>query len=690
MKVTNLDLSIFLTSAILNAALTALVVVKRRQHLKNETNASFVLSVVFVIAWFAANYLADSRSNAQDALFWTRMTVPPSLLALWLLSWFSFVFPVKAQKYTSKLVILFAAVAVISAASFTRFIFERVEIKAGAGVSDMTLGFLYPAMIAAYLLLAAVIMYNLIAKHRRLRGAHRMQVKYVMLGWGLFFVGGLTVSLILPYFTGNADWSKFGPLFSVPMVAAIAYAIVKHQFLDIRVIIQRGIIYTVLLALIVGFYLIAVFVLGTLFRRATDVTVTVSALLTAIAGIFGVSPIDRYFRRVTDKIFFKDRYDYSEALHTLSHILNRTIERGDIVRQASEAFERILKVVKVSFFFSPADVPPSLAEYFKSNHDVIDCSDLPHTAHTGAIREFAHEYSTAIIVPIVLEQSVIAVMTLGKKKSGDRFTGEDMKLLKTFAYQAAVAFSKAELYRQVKEYSETLEQKVFERTKEIKEMQEDQKQMMVDISHNLQTPLTVVKGELGILERSLPGNPNLKVFEHSIDDISRFIYDLLKLAKLEHGSEAVEMRPLDLSELLDELVEYFEVLAAEQAITVGHAIEPYLTILGNKEKLTELVNNLVSNAMKYVANEKQIRITLKRVGNQAELVVADTGIGIPAEDLPHIFERFYRVKRKGEGIRGSGLGLAICKRIVAMHRGTIDVQSELGKGTAFTVRFLVV
>jgi len=678
----DLDLFIFLTAAILNAALTALVVVKRRKHLKNEINASFVLSVVFVIAWFGANYLADSRHNVENALFWTRLTVPPSLFALWFLSWFSFAFPVKANGYQNKLAALFVTAAVISAASFTRHIFASVEIKPGAGVSGVDLGFLYPFMIAVYLLLAATILYNLFAKNKRLRGLHNMQIKYVMLGWGLFFVGGLTVSLILPYFTGNADWSKFGPLFSVVMVAAIAYAIIKHQFLDIRIIIQRGIIYTALLSLIVGFYLLAVFVLGHVLHQTSHFTIFLSAGFTAIIGIFGVPHIDRYFRRVTDKIFFKDRYDYSEAVHTLSHILNRNVEREQIISKATGALTHILKVADVSFF-SLRDVPSALAEYFKDHQDVIDCAE---SADTAAACGFAQQQRAAVIAPIVLEQTLVGVVMLGPKKSGDRFTREDLKLLTTFASQAAVALSKAELYAQVKEYSRSLEEKVHERTLELELMQQEQKQMMVDISHNLQTPLTVLKGELGLLKKTLPDDKHIKIFERSIDSVSQFIVNLLKLAKLEHGSEKIEMEPFDLSALLVELVEYFEVPASEKGIVLISNIEKGILINGNREKLGELVTNLVSNAMKYVANEKKIWITLKRTGGQAELAVEDTGVGIAREELENIFKRFYRIKHEGDEERGSGLGLAICKKVVEMHEGTIKIESEVGAGSVFTIK----
>lgn len=228
-----------------------------------------------------------------------------------------------------------------------------------------------------------------------------------------------------------------------------------------------------------------------------------------------------------------------------------------------------------------------------------------------------------------------------------------------------------------------------ERTAEITALREEEKQMMIDISHGLQTPLTIVKSELGFLRKRDKKNKHLKTSERLIDEISRLIYDLLNLARLEMSDTAPPQEEVDLSSLVQEMIEYFEVLAREKDIAIASRIDQEIRIRGSKNQLKELVTNLVSNAFKYVIGKKERKITiaLRRLGNRVELTVTDTGGGFPPEDLSKIFNRFYRGSNNtAEETKGTGLGLAIAKKIVEKHEGTIEVTTIAGKGATFTIR----
>ena len=151
----------------------------------------------------------------------------------------------------------------------------------------------------------------------------------------------------------------------------------------------------------------------------------------------------------------------------------------------------------------------------------------------------------------------------------------------------------------------------------------------------------------------------------------------------------MKMELFDLSILMDELVEYFQILAEAQGVRIISSIERDIHILGNRDQLSELVTNLVSNAFKYVSPsrvDKFLDITLRKSSPTVELIVKDNGIGIEKEYLIKIFDRFYRVKTgEGKGVLGSGIGLSICKKIVEKHNGTIRASSEIGKETTVTV-----
>lgn len=659
----NLSWIILIIAGAINLGLVSLIAIKQKKALKKTINVTFTLSVIFLLLWSLFNSLADNSANSSAALFWTKAAFPASLLVLFMILWFSYAFPIKLKNYGWKIIVYFLLTAGFSALSMGKYVIESVELNKNIGISGIYLGSAYPAIMAFYLLLLSNIIYTLYIKYKKNKGVRRAQIKYVIMGWGLFLSGAILTNLILPYFTGNANWSKFGPLFSVFMVSATAYAIIRHHLMDIRVVIQRGLVYTTLLVLIVSFYLTVVFIFGYFFQRITDATVLFSAGLTVVAGVFGVPPLKRYFTKATDKIFFKNKYDYFLAMRELSEILNKNINIKDITEKVSEKLKEIMKTKKA----------------------VLSVISLEKQA--GRSRQTAKETEEGEIkISITLENKPIGAIILGKKLSGDPYTDEDIKLLQTFAYQAGVALKKSELYEIMKNYSCKLEETVMKRTAKIEEMHGKQKQIMMDISHGLQTPLTIIKGELGLLKKQNINAENFASLEKSIDRISKFIYDLLRLARLEMFEGDFKKEPVDISRMLKDLMDEFNIMAKEKNITITGDISSGIIVLGDKSKLEELAANLVSNAIKYISNERKIFVKLRKIGNTVKLDVKDTGIGIKEKDISNIFNRFYRVRENNHlDAKGTGLGLAICKKIAEKHGGAIGAESELGKGTIFTV-----
>jgi signal transduction histidine kinase len=276
-----------------------------------------------------------------------------------------------------------------------------------------------------------------------------------------------------------------------------------------------------------------------------------------------------------------------------------------------------------------------------------------------------------------------------EKLSGDPYTDEDMRLLETFAYQAAIALEKARLYTEVKGYSSVLEQKVEERTEKVRELQEEQRHTMIDIAHGLQTPLTAMRIQLELFKKENPSlDQAFTSLVKSIDGVSALVYDLLKLSRLELTKETTSKEKINLSEMLTEFVEYIETLAEAEGITIKDSITPLIFVSGNKKELSTLATNLVSNSFKYMREDgqKMITISLFDKDNHACIVIADTGIGIDRPDLPKVFGRFYRARSEEiNKTQGSGLGLAIAKKIVERHDGTISIDSEMNVGTRVTV-----
>jgi heavy metal sensor kinase len=216
------------------------------------------------------------------------------------------------------------------------------------------------------------------------------------------------------------------------------------------------------------------------------------------------------------------------------------------------------------------------------------------------------------------------------------------------------------------------------------------RQFSADASHELRTPLTIVRGEIELALRSMKSPEEYRrVLESTLEEVLRLtsiIDNLLTLAKADQGLYRAEFSEVDLKMLVDELYEDSEVLASRKRIRVDLESGTPITIVGDRGRLRQLFLNLIDNAIKYTPEGGTITMGVRRENGCAIFRVADTGVGIPAEELPRIFDRFYRVdKARSREMGGTGLGLSIAKWIAELHRGSIDVQSEPQKGSVFTV-----
>ncbi|HEY1683220.1 MAG TPA: ATP-binding protein [Tepidisphaeraceae bacterium] len=218
------------------------------------------------------------------------------------------------------------------------------------------------------------------------------------------------------------------------------------------------------------------------------------------------------------------------------------------------------------------------------------------------------------------------------------------------------------------------------------------KEFVANVSHELRTPLTMIKGFVETLrDGALDDRPRalnyLSTVERHSDQLANLVNDLLDLSRLDSGADITATAPLH----IDAMLRRVEEIARQAAIKKGHNLvfdvaENLPVILGNADYLQRAVANLVDNAIKYTRDSGEVKVKASQAGNQIVIEVRDNGIGIPAEDLGRIFERFYRVDRsRSREMGGTGLGLSIMKHIVQNHGGSVDVASTLGSGSVFTV-----
>ncbi len=222
----------------------------------------------------------------------------------------------------------------------------------------------------------------------------------------------------------------------------------------------------------------------------------------------------------------------------------------------------------------------------------------------------------------------------------------------------------------------------------IEELFRAQQRFVADVSHELRSPLTTIRGNLDLLRRgeredTETRQETLAVIEAEAARMQRLVQDLLLLAQADAGVP-LEQRVVELDTLLLDVFRQVRLNAANIHVSLGS--EDQIQVIGDADRLKQLFLNLMNNAIQYTPSDGQVTLSFAREGEWARVVVADTGIGIPPQDLPRIFDRFYRVdKARAREKGGTGLGLAICKWIAEAHGGRIEAQSQVGKGSSFTV-----
>lgn len=216
--------------------------------------------------------------------------------------------------------------------------------------------------------------------------------------------------------------------------------------------------------------------------------------------------------------------------------------------------------------------------------------------------------------------------------------------------------------------------------------------LVADVAHELRTPLTVLQGNLRAILDDVYELDKTEVASlyNQTRVLNRLVNDLHELAQAEARQLPMRFQAVDLQEIVERVVEYFSPAAEADDIMLDVSLPENTTPLvnGDFSRLTQVLNNLIANALHHTPENGTVSIRLKKVGDHLSLSVADTGKGITAEHLPHIFERFYRADRaRSRDTGGAGLGLAIVKAIVEAHDGKVSVASEgiPGKGTVFTV-----
>jgi signal transduction histidine kinase len=294
------------------------------------------------------------------------------------------------------------------------------------------------------------------------------------------------------------------------------------------------------------------------------------------------------------------------------------------------------------------------------------------------------ERGHAFASPLTVQGRLVAELVTDARPSEVRPVRDS---LGTIAAELALALDRERLMRIEREAAEAL----AEQNERLRELDKMKDQFVSTVSHELRTPLTSMVGYLEILLEGEAGELSedqrrfLEIVNRSCDRLNRVIDDILVVARIDANRLSYEMQDVDLRMLTEEAVESSRMTAVRTGVDLRlSAPDEPVPAWADQTRLNQMLDNLLSNAIKFTPDGGSVSVTLARQRDVAVLQVSDTGIGVPEEEVGRLFDRFFRAST-GLTISGTGLGLPIVKSIAEAHGGTIDVESEVGVGTTFTV-----
>ena len=537
----------------------------------------------------------------------------------------------------------------------------------------------------------------------------RRKLQWIM--WG-FAVGPTPylALIIVPDLLFSADLvpEEYATLFLVVVPLTLAISFLRYQILDIGVLINRSVVYAVLTVFIGSIYVAAVLLVASAIggKRVSDEYLLVVALSLIVAVV--LNPLRHSVQRFVNDTLFPARSRYRELARTIISDIHGTLSIEQLFERVVPIVQRVLPVSAVALYsyrdesftlMRAAGVNPVQTFQLSGQHAVSLGRRTLYSSPNAMHRSDTEVDSTkgdlltrlgfSVGAPLVSESGkLLGILLVNPRHEARRFGAEEIDLLVTIARQVEEAVERLQLQERL-----ILEREEKKRAEELNSLKSN---FVSSVSHELRTPLTSIRMFADTLRETITPKPKqnreyLDIIVGETDRLARLINNVLDFSKIEGGLKEFHFADLDCHEVVDKSVNAMRYQIEMNGGTIHVRTPKQLPHLNaDVDALEEVLVNLLSNALKYSAAKKEINLTVTSHGNHVDFAVTDKGIGIPAADLPHVFERFFRVRdERSNQVGGAGIGLAVVQHIVAAHKGTVTVQSKVGKGSTFVVRLPV-
>ena len=711
-------MSFFIITSFITATTSVLLgTIVYLQDKKNAINKLFCFFALTVFVWSFSYGVWLLQRNFVDAFFWSRMlNLGATLIPIAYLHWV-LVFLKEDNKKINKIILL---VGYILTLIFLSFSFSSYYIRDVAQVSFFPYwpqaNWLYFSYVVfSYCGILFYGSYLIYKKVRTSTGIYREQFKYVFIG---SVIGSIAGASNFPLMLGIDLLPPIGNPLVIAYPAFFAYAIVVYRLMDIKIVLRRSSVYLISLSTIL---ILATPIKYAFDRYFMDVAVWADvAILILAISIF--PPIKKYYYRLANKYFFASLYDSGEVIAELSDKLRSTLELNGICEFISSALMNAFHtkalgiliynektksyIIERDAGFSASRVKKIIKEeqlhkLCAQQNEPIIVEELKRASYKQykQIIDLLTDLKIETITPLKIEDKIIGIIIAGQKESGDMYNDEDLKVLKVISAQAAIAIENALLYEEIKNFAIKLKKEVEKATaelrvanKKLKKLDAAKSEFISIASHQLRTPLTIIKGYISMMLEGAFGKlsqeelaPLEKVYE-SNERLIQLVENLLNISRIESGRLQFNFTTMQLEDIADSVTEEMAASAKKKGLRLDYKqpskLLPMVKI--DEEKIRQVIINLIDNAIKYT-KQGGITVKLEQTGNNIQFCVSDTGMGISQEDLSNLFKKFSR----GKGVstvhtEGTGLGLYVSKMMIEAHQGKVWCESEgEGRGSRF-------
>lgn len=687
------------------------------------------ISVVF---WLLSLYFYYSVEDVQLLHFIGRFNFAIIGLGFISLYFFTKLFPFNwGLKLQGRDWLVLATSLVFLGTQFTD-LFVMDELVTPGGGRETIFGDLYPLYLGSLLLLLALFIWNLYRNYRDASAYYRVQVRYFAIGLTASMIFGFTTNVIFPLL-GVFVLQQFGPIAVIFLVGSIGFLIVKHRFLSINLAIGQSVVVLMLSTATYGIFYFITITETTLFNSVNSPQALVFGIPAAIIFVLCFLWLNRQLDEKISQRIINPNFSPGETLARLNAELSTVVDHDLILEKTIKIIDNSVAPGFLQFLFVSAlsepltinsgqNLPtaesvetikaldPEGKEKYLILEDLVDSSNLSQPARSTVME--LKKTGARLVLPITNQKKHLGYLILGAKEEDRPYMGNELEFLQSVRDILFGALERALLYSEIKDLNENLQAKVDQATAavqknyaELQEVYRKEKDMTDILAHELRTPLSISRNAFEMLatEIAKPDSSKDRI-DNYVDMVRSNLLRELKLletmlssTKIDNEKVQLETESLDLNLIAKSTAENHQTDASEKKLALGVESRPEPTIIAaDKNRLLEVVDNLVSNALKYT-REGTVTIKVVADATRCGIAVVDTGEGIPAEDIPNLGKKFYRVNQHIDSNDsptqaftrpgGTGLGLYVSFGLVKLMGGTIEVNSEVGKGSSFAVWF---